>query len=159
MLFLDPFSDNLRPGETFCFTALVQLFQRFLVQTDAEHEVLGTVGQLCAFVYAQTVHLFSLWAQTYCIVATEKSQEVFRKKFRCCPGGQPPKPPFERRCPSSQTGAEDCILRSKIYEVNKVFANFDYFVCSASPNAILSQPAADSPFQKGPFAPAGDEGF
>ena len=47
-------------------------------------------------------------------------------------------------------------MRSKIYEVYKVSANFVYFVCSASPNAILSQPAADSPFQKGPFGPAGD---
>ncbi len=30
------------------------------------------------------------------------------------------KPPFERRCPSAHTGAEDCVLRSKTYEVNKV---------------------------------------
>ena len=42
-------------------------------------------------------------------------------------------------------------MRSKIYEVYKVSANFVYFVCSASPNTILSQPSADSPFQKGPF--------
>lgn len=79
MLFLDPLPDNFRPGELLRFTALVQLFQRLLVQTDAKHKILGTVGQLCTLVYAQTVHLFSLWAQSYCSVATEKSQEVFRK--------------------------------------------------------------------------------
>ncbi len=26
------------------------------------------------------------------------------------------KPPFERRCPSAYTGAEDCVLRSKTYD-------------------------------------------
>ena len=86
MLFLDPLPDDLRPGELFRFTAFVQLFQRFLVQTDAEHEVLGVVGQLRAFVDAQAVHLFSLWVQSNSNVATKKSQ-VFLKKF----------PPMSRR--------------------------------------------------------------
>lgn len=43
MLFLDPLPDDLRPGELLCFAAFVQLFQRFLVQPDPEHEVLGIV--------------------------------------------------------------------------------------------------------------------
>ena len=41
MLFLDPLPDDFGPGELFRFAALVQLFQRLLVQPDAEHEVLG----------------------------------------------------------------------------------------------------------------------
>ena len=33
---------------------------------------------------------------------------------------QRPKPPLERRCPSPQAGAEDCVSRSETYDVNKV---------------------------------------
>ena len=33
----------------------------------------------------------------------------------------------------------------------QVGGSFVYFVCFASQNAILSQPSADSPFQKGPW--------
>ena len=36
-------------------------------------------------------------------------------------------------------------------EANKVLQTWVYCVCFASQNAILSQPSADSPFQKGPF--------
>ena len=55
------------------------------------------------------------------------------------------KPPFERRCPSSQTGAEDCILAKPKYAKHTRGrgllwgGNFDYSVCFASQNAILSQ--------------------
>ena len=79
MLFLDPLTDDLRPGELFRFAALIQLFQRLLVQPDPEHEVLGVVGQLRAFVDAQAIHLFSLWAQSNYSVATKKSQVFFEK--------------------------------------------------------------------------------
>jgi hypothetical protein len=41
--------------------------------------------------------------------------------------------------------------KAKMYEINLSLQNFVYFVCFASQNAILSQPSADSPFQKGPF--------
>ncbi len=43
-------------------------------------------------------------------------------------------------------------------EASEVSANLVYFVCFASQNAILSQPAADSPFQKGP-CPCGGRGL
>ena len=33
------------------------------------------------------------------------------------------KPPFERRCPSSQTGAEDCILAKPKYAEQTQFCN------------------------------------
>ena len=42
-------------------------------------------------------------------------------------------------------------MQGKIYEVYEVSANFVYFVCLASPDAILSQPAADSSFPKEPL--------
>jgi hypothetical protein len=40
---------------------------------------------------------------------------------------------------------------AKMCEANKVLQTWVYYVCFASQNAILSQPSADSPFQKGPF--------
>ena len=40
---------------------------------------------------------------------------------------------------------------AKICEANTVLQILVYFVCFAARNAILSQPSADSPFQKGLF--------
>ena len=68
---------------------------------------------------------------------------------------QRPKPPFERRCPSSQTGAEDCVSRSETYEVNKASEDLAAPHSSAPPKSILSQPAADSSVPKEPLSPAG----
>ena len=66
-------------------------------------------------------------------------------------GEHPQKPPFERRCPSSQTGAEDCILAKPKYAKQTRLAQTWFTSYVRFANAILSQPSADSPFQKGPF--------
>ena len=65
------------------------------------------------------------------------------------------KPSFERRCPSAHTGAEDCISRSEIYKVNEVPVNVPATAGTRDERSILSQPAADSSFQKEPLSPAG----
>jgi DNA mismatch repair protein MutL len=71
---------------------------------------------------------------------------------------QRPKPPFERRRPSLQTGAEDCASRSETYEVNKISEDLAAPHSSAPPKSILSQPAADSSVPKEPLSPAGGTG-
>ena len=71
---------------------------------------------------------------------------------------QRPKPPFERRRPSLQTGAEDCVSRSETYEVNKISEDLAAPHSSAPPKSILSQPAADSSVPKEPLSPAGGTG-
>ncbi|USF27256.1 DNA mismatch repair protein MutL [Firmicutes bacterium ASF500] len=68
---------------------------------------------------------------------------------------QRPKPPFERRCPSSQTGAEDCVSHSETYEVNKISEDLAAPHSSAPPKSTLSQPASDSSVPKKPLSPAG----
>ena len=61
------------------------------------------------------------------------------------------KPPFERRCPSAHTGAEDCISRSEMYEIIKVSeALFTSYVLLRKTQSSVS-PAADSSFPKEPF--------
>ena len=59
---------------------------------------------------------------------------------------QRPKPPLERRCPSPQAGAEDCVSRSETYDVNKVSEPVCAPHISPAAKSILSQPAADSSF-------------
>ena len=54
---------------------------------------------------------------------------------------------------------EDCILRSKMYEVNEVSKNLIYFIRSASPNTIPTLAPLGSPFAKGALFPAGDKKF
>lgn len=67
MLFLDPLPDNLRPRELLRFAAFVQLFQRFLVQTDPEHEVLGVVRYRTASACGHCVTTFLVATIiTYC---------------------------------------------------------------------------------------------
>ena len=71
---------------------------------------------------------------------------------------QRPKPPLERRCPSPQAGAEDCVSRSETYDVNKVSEPVCAPHISPAAKSILSQPSADSSFQKEPVpAAAGTE--
>jgi len=71
---------------------------------------------------------------------------------------QRPKPPLERRCPSPQAGAEDCVSRSETYDVNKVSEPVCAPHISPAAKSILSQPTADSSFQKEPVpAAAGTE--
>ena len=49
------------------------------------------------------------------------------------------------------TGAEDCVLRSKTYEVIPVCKTFLICTFRLRRNTILSQPAADSSFPKEPL--------
>ena len=90
MLFLDPLSDDLRPRELFRFTAFVQLFQRFLVQTDAEHEVLGVVRYRTASVCSHCVTTFLV--ATTIIYCCDVKVKWFLKKFP---------PLFRRAAPQS----------------------------------------------------------
>ena len=87
------------------------------------------------------------------LARTWMRQKRQRQPAQAAKSLRPPqgKPPFERRCPSSQTGAEDCILaKPKCAKQTQGLQTWVYCVCFASQNAILSQPSADSPFQKGP---------
>ena len=83
MLFLDPLPDDFGPGELFRFTALVQLCQCLFVQTDAEYKVFGIFRKRTASAYGQSIHHLS-WSYNNYILILQKSQEVFRKKFRRC---------------------------------------------------------------------------
>ena len=58
------------------------------------------------------------------------------------------KPPLERRCPSAHTGAEDCVLRSKTYEVIKLCKTL--FASHISPAAKYNPQSASltAPFKR-----------
>ena len=79
VLFLDPISDDLRPGKLLCFTALVQLLQRLFVQPDTEYEILGILRYRTASACDQSVHRLS-WSHNNYILIPQKVKR-FLKKF------------------------------------------------------------------------------